>query len=145
MDWKQEAVDKLRKFTVMCCSLDTIPMELKRLETDARSIQAADPGTVARRGGHGALEDRLVENLMLRQELTRSLRQAKSWVAATGKGLEALDPEERALLENLYICREKRSIFDLCEEMGLEQSSLYRRRDKALYRFTLAMYGALES
>ena len=30
----------------------------------------------------------------------------------------------------------------LCEQLGVEQSSVYRKRDGALYRFTLALYGA---
>jgi hypothetical protein len=34
---------------------------------------------------------------------------------------------------------------ELCEKMQVEKSSIYRKRDKALERFTLALYGALES
>ena len=33
----------------------------------------------------------------------------------------------------------------LCEELGMERSSVYRHRDKALSKFTLSLYGAQES
>lgn len=33
----------------------------------------------------------------------------------------------------------------LCEELGLEKATVYRRRDAALRHFTLALYGVTES
>ena len=33
----------------------------------------------------------------------------------------------------------------LCTELGMEQSSIYRKRDEALRHFTVAMYGFSET
>ena len=44
--------------------------------------------------------------------------------------------------ERFYMCPEKGSVERLCSELGLESSSVYRKRDKALRRFTVALYGS---
>ena len=49
------------------------------------------------------------------------------------------------VLTRFYIYPERGGVSRLCEELGVEQSSVYRKRDKALERFTLALYGELES
>ena len=46
----------------------------------------------------------------------------------------------------MYIIQEKGAVNRLMNEYGLqEESSLYRRINKALIHFTVAMYGATES
>jgi hypothetical protein len=39
---------------------------------------------------------------------------------------------------------ERGNIERLCKELGMEASSVYRRRDSALKHFTLAFYGVEE-
>ena len=45
------------------------------------------------------------------------------------------------MLQRLFITKERDSLSRLCSELGVEQSSIYRKRDKALHRFTMALYG----
>jgi hypothetical protein len=56
-----------------------------------------------------------------------------------------LTPEERLVLLRIFILPESGSIQRLCDELNVEQSSVYRKRDKALEAFTLALYGRVES
>ena len=71
---------------------------------------------------------------------------AESDVAAVERGLSVLQQQERSLLERMYITPERGAVKRIMEENGLlEESSLYRRVNKALLRFTVAMYGATES
>lgn len=67
-------------------------------------------------------------------------------VGTTERGLAVLTADERRLLDRMYIFQEKGAVERLMNEYGLlEESSLYRRVNKALLRFTIAMYGATES
>ena len=52
--------------------------------------------------------------------------------------------EEKLILHRLYIYPEKGGVERLCKELGMETSSIYRRRDKALKHFTLAFYGVTD-
>ena len=76
-----------------------------------------------------------------RQELLWTLEQAQLWLKTTDRALSALSNEEKLILHRLYIYPEARASERLCAELGMETSSIYRRRDKALRHFTLAYYG----
>lgn len=144
MNWKQEAVDKLQKLPAMRQATHSIPKEIQRLELEAEGIRglAMDAVKVV---GSGKREDALLSNLIHRQELQNAFHQADHWVSTVEGALEILTPEERLVLERLYIYPEKRAIEGLCEQLQMEHSSIYRKRDRALRVFTMAMYGVAES
>ena len=141
MNWRGEAVEKLRKYDATCRSLQNIPLEVKRLEADARAIRGARTDGTPVKGGGSGREDALINNIAHRQELTWALEQAKYWVEITRRGLETLTPEEKLVLQRFYLTPEQGSVQRLCMELGVEQSSIYRKRDKALRKFALALYG----
>ena len=86
-------------------------------------------------------EEALLNNIIHRQELLWTLEQAQMWLKSTDRALSALTTDEKLILHRLYIYPEKGSVERLCKELGLEVSTIYRRRDRALRRFTLAYYG----
>ena len=134
-------MEKLRKYDPMCRSLQNIPLEVKRLEVDARAIRGARTDGTPVKGGGSGREDALINNIAHRQELTWALEQAKYWGDITRRGLETLTPEEKLVLQRFYLTPEQGSVQRLCMELGVEQSSIYRKRDKALRKFALALYG----
>ncbi len=144
MNWKQEAVDKLRRFDAMRLSVKNIPAEIQRLELEAKAIRSSRTDGVRVRTTANA-EDNLLSNLVKRQELQQSFEQADLWLQTVCRGLSSLNPEEKLILQRLYICPEKGGVDRLCQDLGVEQSTVYRKRDQALQRFTLSMYGSLES
>lgn len=144
MNWKNEAADKLDRYEAMRASLVNLPEELRRLEQEAEGLRAVDTEKL-----HvvtsGSSNDRLLNNLVRRQELQQILEQTQSWVRSMDRALGVLEPNERLLLERMYIQPGKGGVQWLCRELDCEVSSVYRRRDKALHKFTLALYGTVES
>lgn len=142
MNWKKEAAEKLGRYEAMQLAVENLPGEIARLELEATAIRSSSmkpvftSGTVARR------EDALLNNIVQRQELTLALKQAQLSTQTTERALKALNPQQHAILHRLYICPQPGGIEQLCRELGLEQSSIYRRRDDALRKFTIACYGA---
>jgi hypothetical protein len=145
MQWKNEAMDKLRRYGAMRCAMENIPAEIRRLRADATALRSSSADTVHVRGGGSRREEALINNLVERQELTHSLRQVQRWIQTVDQGLEALSDDDRLILQRLYLTPERGAVDRLCEELGLEQSSVYRKRDQALQRFTIAMYGFTET
>lgn len=141
MNWKNEAMEKLKTYDAVRLSLQNIPQELKRLEAAAKAIRGARTDGDPVRSGGNRREEILLENMMCRQELMWKLEQARDWMACTDRALSVLTPEEKLVLQRMYIYPEKGSVERLCMELGVEQSSVYRKRDSALYRFTVALYG----
>ena len=144
MKWKEEAIEKLKRYNAMHTAQQNIGREITRLKEEAFAIRRADPSATPVRGGGGRYDEQLMNNIVKRQELAWTLKQVKLWITNTERGLQALNDEERQVLQRLYLYPEKGAIDRLCEELCLEQSSVYRRRDQALEHFTIAMYGFLE-
>lgn len=141
MNWKEEATQKLRKYDAMRLAVQNLPEQLHLLEESACAIRSARTDGTPVKGSTNRREDALLNNLVQREELSCALKQAKSWLKITDRALGALTPEEKLVLHRLYIYPERGAVDRLCGELGLEQSSVYRKRDKALERFTLALYG----
>lgn len=83
--------------------------------------------------------------LQLARENSPQTRQAlehtRYWLDQLDRGLEALTEEERTVLDMLYIHPKKGNPGRLCEILQVEQSSVYRRRDRALSKLNLALHG----
>lgn len=144
MNWKAEATEKLRRYGAMRLAVINIPEEQKRLQLDARRIRSAKMDTTPVDGGTSRREEALLNNLIQRQELENTLKQANLWLKSTDRAMSVLSPEEKQILHRLLIYPEKHGVERLCLELGMEQSSVYRKRDDALRRFTLAYYGVSE-
>ena len=73
MNWKNEAMDKLRRYDAMRQALRNIPAEIERLEDGACTLRGVSTDITPVRGGGGRREEALIENLMERQELEWTL------------------------------------------------------------------------
>lgn len=144
MDWKREAMEKLKRYNAMKQSLRSIPEEITRLELEMQSIRSATSDGTPVTGGGSGREDRYLSNIVHREELSRSLEQAKVWVRLVDTGLAILSQEERLVLDRFYINPAMGNVDRLCMELGIEKSQVYTRKNSALHHFTLSLYGCAE-
>lgn len=142
MNWKQEAIEHLQKYDAMVQAIDTIPSELTRLEQLSQGLGGIRTDLPRVKKSKSPDSDRMLNHFVKKQQLTRSYENARLWVSATNKALSVLSEEEKLILQRMYIRPRRGVVADLCEELGVEQSTVYRKRDTALCRFTLALYGA---
>lgn len=145
MNWKFEAIEKLKEYAARKNAITSIPEEIKRLEVDAQRIRAASTDATPVHGGGSTREDMLLSNIVHREELQRRLSDARRWVEIVDGGLAVLTPDERKILDIMYINRCGGGLMRACEEFNLEKSAVYARRDVALEKFTLALYGAIKA
>lgn len=145
MDWKRESVDKLRCYEAKKSSIGHAEMEIQRLKSDLTRIRSATSDSTAVSGGCSTREDVMVNNIAYREELKLAIREAKQWVTMVEGALSVLDKEERNILDRFYIHRGKGNVERLCEELSVEKAQIYRKKDRALRHFTLALYGVTET
>ena len=144
MNWKYEAMEKLKSYNAKKQALRSIPEEIARLESEMQSIRSATSDGTPVSGGGSGREDRYLSNIVHREELSRSLEQAKAWVNLVDAGLAILSQEERLVLDRFYINPARGNVDRLCGEMGIEKSQVYARKDSALHHFTISLYGCTE-
>ena len=145
MNWKREAIDKLKNYEAHKQALECLTKEIRRLESAYTGIRSATTDGTPISGGGNTREDSMLSNIVHRDELKRRLKEARLWVAQVDKALAVLDDEERLVLDRFYIHRTKDSVGELCDRLNLEKTAVYDRREKALRHFTIALYGITES
>lgn len=145
VDWKREAIDKLRCYEAKKTSAARAAEEYRRLEDENTSIRGALKDGTPVTGGCSTREDALVSNIAHREELKLAIREARRWVRIVESGLAVLDEQERLVLDRFFIHPARGNVDRLCHELGVERSSVYNRRDRALRHFTFALYGVLET
>lgn len=145
MNWKAEAAEKLRRYDAVRRAVVNIPQELARLKAEYTAVGSGRPELLPGGKDVHKREDWLMNNLICQQELQRSLEQSVQWMESMNRALGALEPEERLVMHHLYMYPQADSLEQLCQKLDVEKSSIYRRRDRALQKFTLAMYGVAES
>ena len=145
MNWKSEAIEKLEQYDARKQSLRSIPEEIALLESAAAKIHSINCNSACVKGSGSSREDMLLSNIMKRGELNWALEQAQRWVGLVESGLSILDNEERSILEAFYIRNEKGAADRLAGDLAMDVKTVYRRKDAALRRFTIALCGCVES
>lgn len=145
MNWKHEAIDKLKNYEAHRAALENIPKEIKRLELAFIGIRGAATDGTPVSGGGNRREDIVLSNIVHRNKLEQRQKEDQLWVSQVDKALAVLDDEERLVLDKFYIHGEKGAVGGLCESLNLEKSAVYDRRDKSLRHFTIALYGVTET
>ena len=72
-------------------------------------------------------------------EKLKNMEALRKELAALEEALGELNPEERLVAEFLIISPQKGNAQRLCEILGVEQSSVYRRRKRVLEKIAKAI------
>ena len=145
MNWKKISIERLREYEARKEALELIPEQTEALELSFTAIRSATTdGTPVNGGGGNKREDALINNIVQREELTRSQEIAKREVEITEKGLALLTDEQKKILYHFYMHRTRNHVERLCEEMCYEKSKIYELKDEALRIFTMATCGVVE-
>ena len=145
MDWKNIALEKLKDYHAKQQALESIPLEIAQVESTMTSIRSARPDVTPVKGGSSGYEDKMLSCLAHRDELQRAQERTQLWIKEVDGALAALDPGDRKVLEYLCIYPTKDGIDRLCKELFVEPRQVYKKREKALRKFTIAQYGYVES
>lgn len=143
--WKYDVKELLTRYRLRQSAVETLPLELRRLELESDGLRAAASDTTPVQGGGTVIEDRMLSNITRRENTARALNEARLEVERLEAALGELAADERRVLDLMYIDRQRGSVERLREELGLEdERSVYKRADRALRKLTIALYGREE-
>lgn len=143
-NWQRNAITDLREYEQVQQSLINIPQEIGTLEMAMTALRGAGFDKTPVEGGTSTYESRLIDNIDRRERLKINLEIAQAKVQRIGRGLAALSENEALVLRRFYIRRERDYLDRLCEELGYEERNIYKIKDVALKKFTLAMFGVID-
>lgn len=137
--WKLLAIEELETYPTKKEAMTTIPERLRELESAFVSIGSPSADKVAVQGGGG--NDKALNNIVQRDKLSQNLAEVVRFTARVERGLAALGDDENEILSRCYIHPERGAVERIANARGLDKSTVYRIRDDALRKFTIAMYG----
>lgn len=89
-------------------------------------------------------ENRIADGLDTIDVLTARRHHAVEFMAWFRPAWDALSEAEQYVLEKFYLTAEEQQtdcVLDICERFHIERTSAYKRKDRALARLTLLLYG----
>lgn len=143
MNWKHESIEELREYEAKRNATTGLPEEIARLKADSTKLGGVNNSTPVK-GGGSKWEDRQINLIVKLDKLETSLNYVRWWVSNVERGLAILTAEERLILERFYINPTKGNVDRLCDELHLEKTAVYTRKEAALRKYTLARYGCAE-
>ena len=145
LDKRSAAVNALKDYGSMKHIIDTTDEEISA--TKDRMISVGSPVmTDMPKGPHNpqANESRIIAAIDEIDVLKERYRQAVEYMAWFQPAWDALSEDERYVLEAFYWNGDERQtdvVYDVCDRFGIERSSAYNKKNRAVQHLTLLLYG----
>ena len=143
-DYKREMIERLKTLEARKASLEFTARELDRINSEMTRIQSALKDTTPVSGGESKSEDRLVGLIMAKMELEQIRRETDSYVTDMEKALNSLESEDFYVLDVMFIHKRPDALDQLATSLGVDKSTVHRKKDRAIRNLTRLFYGVLE-
>lgn len=140
--WEYFTVGKLREYERMKDAVANLTEELERLEAESVGLRCS-LGSEPVQGGGNKQQENAINNLAMRWELKNQLDKVNRWLAPVERALASLSAEDRMIVERMYISRGSRAEIELCEELNMDRTTIWRRCNTAVFRLSVALYGSI--
>ena len=145
LDYRVLAKAKLNGYRKLETGLRNLEERVQEIDALLVSLGSGATDNIRVQGGKDNAEENRRLSLMAEKEQLQSiLRFKRSDILRVQRGLAALTPEERTILDRFYINRTDHYLENLMDELGYERRAIYYRHDEALRDFAVAMYGLVE-
>lgn len=143
MNWQKEAVNDLKTYQERVQGSISISERIKILEERYITLKGVSSGEPVM-GGTSKQEDKLINNIDERERLKAALNEVNRLIKLTDNALNSLSDKDKFILEMFFINRPHNYKDILCEKFHVEEAQIYRMKDAALKKYTIAMYGIVE-
>nr|DAF75774.1 MAG TPA: Protein of unknown function (DUF722) [Caudoviricetes sp.] len=144
IDYKKICKWELGRYYEKRLAIDSLQDEIDTLNARMEGIRSPARDATPVQGGSSTAEERIINAICNRDNLTVNHKLVKWQVRQMDRGLSILTEQQRRILEVAVMRREYNAIDRLCEELHISKSELYRREDEALRRYTICRYGMTE-
>ena len=145
LDKRNAAINALKDYEGMNYIIQTAPSEIAATQECMTGIGGLALSDMPK-GPHNphAAEDRIVKAMDSISLLNERYRRAEEYVAWFLPAWQMLSEQERFVLSRFYMDDESKqvdSVGEICERFHIERTSAYKKKDRALSRLTLLLYG----
>lgn len=145
LDKRNAAINALKDFESMNYIIENTQSEIVSTQEDMTSLGSAAISDMPK-GPHNpcAGENKIVKAMDTISLLNERYQRALEYMAWFRPAWLALSEDEQFVLSRFYMDDESRqadSVCDICDRFHIERTSAYKKKDRALARLTLLLYG----
>lgn len=144
LDKRSAAADALRDYNSMKFIISHTDDEIKAAYEKMSGVRSPQFDGMPHSHNPHAAEERIMKGIEKIDVLKERYRQASEYMAWFLPAWEELSEDERYVLEEFYIAEEEHqydAIYRICEHFGIERSSAYNKKNRALQHLTVLLYG----
>ena len=144
LDKRSAAVDALKDYGSMKFIIGHTDDEIKSAYEKMGGVSSPQLDGMPRSHNPQASEDRIVKGIEEIDVLKERYRQALEYMAWFLPAWEELTEDERYVLEAFYGEDNQygaSAIYDICDRFGIERSSAYNRKNRALSHLVTLLFG----
>ena len=141
LDKRSAAINALKDYGSMKYILEHTDEEITNIHDDMTAISSPEftdmpHGSFNPKSGEIRLTAAIDEIDVLRERC----RQAKEYMEWFQPAWDTLSEDERYVLEQFY-WHDEQDIYAICDHFGIERSSAYNKKNRAVQHLTLLLYG----
>lgn len=140
MNYKKWLIEDLQNLDRWRFSIMQQQEELATLEAEMTAIRATNYDKLP--GGGDIYQDRMLTAVAKKDELTANLALTRKRVEDLDRLLSELPDDERRIVEQMYVHRERHAVDSLAEELGFDSSHIYRLKNQALVHLATLRHGS---
>ena len=144
LDKKTAAIDALKDYASMDYIIRNYSDNLKEVRTQMTNLSSAFLSGMPRVRNPHAGEERLAASLDEIDVLKERQRRALEYMSWFEPAWDALTEDEQFVLTEFYLNnyqKQTNAIDSICERYNIERSSAYNRKNRAVARLALLLYG----
>ena len=144
LDKRSAAVDALKDYGSMKFIVGHTDDEIKSAYEKMEGISSLQLDGMPRSHNPQASEDRIIKGIEEIDVLKERYRQAVEYMAWFVPAWEELTEDERYVLQTFYGEENQygaSAIYDICDHFGIERSSAYNRKNRALSHLAILLFG----
>lgn len=144
LDKKTAAIDALKDYSSMEFILANHPDDLEEAQEHLFSLRSSIPTGMPSAHNPKAGENKLISCIDEIDVLKERYRQALEYMEWFKPAWDALNEDEQFVLSEFYRnldLRQTDAIGNICDRFNIERSSAYNKKNRALARLALLLYG----
>ena len=144
LDKRSAAVDALKDYGSMKFIIGHTDDEIKSAYEKMEGVSSPQLDGMPRSHNPQASEERIVKGIEEIDVLKERYRQAVEYMAWFVPAWEELTEDERYVLQTFYGEENQygaSAIYDICDHFGIERSSAYNRKNRALSHLAILLFG----
>lgn len=141
MNYKKWLIEDLQLLERQRFSIEQIKSELETLEAEYSAIKVTNYNKMPSGSGDNIQEEKLLTNIAKRDELSANLKATTLHVEDMDRLLSQLNDTERAIVQRMFVKREKYAADNLANDLGYETARIYQLKNQALTHLAQLRHG----